>query len=153
MIKVTIELISAITTKTSEIGRMYIANDGTGSMDRSDYNVGVCRRGLFDQTMNLATGRGAARSCKVMDYPREAYNVWRLIARAVLAAFPEEIKTKPGKAYAAVVTPDVMQGMARVAREWMQMDGAKNQARDDQTICAFLVWLTESTSQSPDETL
>src|SRR5262245_44304396 len=104
MLKVTIELISAVTGNTSEIGCMYIANDGRRSVEDpalGDYRAAVCRRGtdavpreLFDtagwSAEALARHPKATRSGEVKDYPRLAYNVWRLISRALVAAFPEE---------------------------------------------------------------
>lgn len=91
MIVVKIELHSAITHKVTEIGRMYIANVG-GTRDRGDYKVAVCRRGSKSPPAGLGdfTGRQAARTGKVENYPRLSYNVWRLISRAVRSAFPEE---------------------------------------------------------------
>lgn len=95
VIRVTIELVSAITHKTTEIGRMYIANDGEGAKDRGNYNVAVCRRGTtvlpLDLDRNLfSKAPTATRKGRVENYPRLAYNVWRLITRACLSAFPEE---------------------------------------------------------------
>lgn len=150
MIKVTIELISAITGHTSELGRMFIANTGDGSAERGNYDVVVCRKGETRVPRELiGIGYSAARTGKVIDYPRLAYNVWRLIARSVLAAFPEEVKTKPGKAFATTATPEVMQGAVRVLKSWMAVgDGsyAKELARNDEKIRAFLSWATEALS-------
>lgn len=73
--------------KSFEIGRMYIYNV-THCAPRSDYEGFVCRRGVFGpfiKAMDKAT-----RRLKVESYPRSSYNVWRLIARAILSAFPEE---------------------------------------------------------------
>lgn len=138
MLRVTIDLISAITGETSTIGTMFIANDGTGTASNSSYDVAVCRRG--SEEVPCAAGvfvdrdrPKAARCGKVRDYPRQAYNVWRLISRAILSAFPEEQKIKPGKAYTAVVTPEVIRGLkiltageyntpnedVAAAREWL----------------------------------
>lgn len=91
MIRVTIELVSAITGNTSEIGRMYITNDGEGSAERGSYDVAVCRRGTtrIPAPCDLL-GPKPTRSGRVENYPRLAYNVWRLISRALLSAFPEE---------------------------------------------------------------
>lgn len=78
--------------RITEIGRMYIANTGDGTAQRGDYNVKVCRRGSFEWK-----GRDAVKSTRtgsVKSYPRLSYNVWRLIARSILSAFPEE-RTHP----------------------------------------------------------
>jgi hypothetical protein len=90
MIKITIEMESAVTRKSWILGRMYIWNRG-GESDpkRGDYGVAVCRKGDFDAPF----GRPPAsplRTGEVLSYPRLSYNVWRLIARALKSAFPEE---------------------------------------------------------------
>lgn len=73
-----------------EIGRMYIANVG-GTADRGDYMAAVCRRGsvVVPQPIN-PKGPKPTRSGSVLNYPRLAYNVWRLVCRALRDAFPEE---------------------------------------------------------------
>lgn len=145
MIRVTIELMSAITGRTSMLGRMFIANDGGGTVERGNYNVAVAKKGYQPELWPI--DHAVARTGKVTDYPRLAYNVWRLIARSVLAAFPEEIKVKPGKTYECTTTPEVMQGAARVLQSWMKVgDGsyAKELAKGDPTIQAFMTWVTES---------
>lgn len=88
MIVVRIELVSARTGRISEIGRMYIANDETGDARRSNYDAKVCRRGSFDYDgwENVR----ATREGRVENYPSAAYNVWRLVIRALKSAFPEE---------------------------------------------------------------
>lgn len=88
MLVVKIELWSAATGQTSEIGRMYIRNDGTGARSKGNYDVKVTRKGSFEyngweEIKTVRTGR-------VEDYPRLSYNVWRLIARLLKSAFPEE---------------------------------------------------------------
>lgn len=88
MLVVKIELWSAVTGQASEIGRMYIGNDGTGGQSKGNYDVKVARKGSFEygsweEIKTVRTGR-------VEDYPRLSYNVWRLITRCLKAAFPEE---------------------------------------------------------------
>lgn len=91
MIRVTIELVSAVTGTTSEIGRMYITNDGTGTVDLGSYDVAVCRRGTTAIPAPCAPkGPKPARAGRVENYRRQAYNIWRLVTRACLSAFPEE---------------------------------------------------------------
>ncbi len=98
-----------------EIGRMYIANDGKGTTDRGDYQVAVCRRNTTDVPAPIDPGGSkATRTGTVTRYPRLAYNVWRLIARALLSAFPEE--ERGGKARkildeSSVLIDDDAQGM------------------------------------------
>lgn len=96
MIEVKIILHGAVTGCHKEIGRMYIANDGTvADPKRGDYDAYVCRKGSFAPPRDMggqSTGRNAsaARTGRVINYPRLSYNVWRLIARALKACFPEE---------------------------------------------------------------
>jgi len=63
-----------------ELGRMLIANQG-GTHKRGDYGVRVLRKGSEEKVL---------RECKVKDYPRVSYNIWRLICRALKGTFPEE---------------------------------------------------------------
>lgn len=80
--------------RAREIGRMYIANVG-GTVERGDYDVAVCRRGTMEVPQPVdPEGPKATRSGEVKNYPRLSYNVWRLIARALLSAFPEERRGK-----------------------------------------------------------
>ena len=74
-----------------EIGRTYIANTGDGTLERGNYQVAVCRRGS-DKCPKPINPNGPAptRVGAVSDYPRQAYSAWRLIARAIRSAFPEE---------------------------------------------------------------
>ena len=88
MLVVRVELWSAITGKKTEIGRMYVANDGTSTNHkRGNYDVKVARRGStkyegWDKLKPVRTGR-------VEDWPRQSYSVWRLVAKALKSAFPE----------------------------------------------------------------
>jgi hypothetical protein len=94
MIIVKIELVSAIhPSRSKEIGRMYIGNDDTtdGDPARGDYSAAVCRRGTTEPPRPIDPfGPKATRTGSVKGYPRLSYNVWRLITRALLSAFPEE---------------------------------------------------------------
>jgi hypothetical protein len=77
--------------RARELGRMYLANDGTGSAERGNYDVAVCRKGTNSVPRPISpNGPDATRAGRVESYPRQAYNVWRLIARALRSAFPEE---------------------------------------------------------------
>lgn len=79
------------------LGRTYIANVG-GDTKRGDYRVAVCRKGEtacpWPHGDVEAAGPPPTRTGEVRGYPRLSYNVWRLIARALLAAFPEEKGTR-----------------------------------------------------------
>lgn len=88
MLVVKIELHSAITGKVSEIGRMNIGNVG-GDTERGDYEVQVLRRGNTKDGWALKASE-ITRTGEVKDYPRLAYNVWRLVFRALKSTFPEE---------------------------------------------------------------
>jgi len=89
MLVVKVELWSAITGKNEEIGRMYLANDGTAlTPSRGNYDVKVCREGSFKYAGWDKIK--ASRSARVEEYPRLGYNVWRLVTRALKAAFHEE---------------------------------------------------------------
>jgi len=70
-----------------EIGRMYVYNVSNLAAI-SDYKGVVCRRGKFEPTQEHLSV--ATRKLEVHGYPREKYNVWRLITRSLLSAFPEE---------------------------------------------------------------
>ena len=86
MILVKVELHSARTGNVTEIGRMVIENDGETTRDHhslGSYNVKVLRRGGSTEV---------TRTGKVANFPRKSYVIWRLIARALLSAFPEEVK-------------------------------------------------------------
>ena len=77
-------------SKAYEIGRTYIANAG-GHITRGDYQVAVCRRGSTAVPKPIdPDGPAPTRQAQVKNYPRLAYNPWRLFARAIVAAFPEE---------------------------------------------------------------
>lgn len=73
-----------------DLGRTYIANVG-GDAERGEYDAAVCRRGTTAVPSPVdPDGPKPTRSSHVSNYPRLAYNVWRLIIRALLGAFPEE---------------------------------------------------------------
>ena len=89
MLVVNIELHSANTGKVSTLGRMIIANDGTSdNPKRADYDVMVGRKSDAENTLKVFMN--PLRRGRVKDYPRLSYNVWRLVLRALRAAFPEE---------------------------------------------------------------
>ena len=79
MIVVTVALHSARTGEETVLGRTIIHNVG-GTHERGEYEVCVGNK----------RDRSPQRRGKVHDYPRLAYNVWRLVIRGLLDAFPEE---------------------------------------------------------------
>jgi hypothetical protein len=156
MIKVTIELISAITHRTSTLGTMYIANDGNGTAERGDYKVAVCRKGSAEPPRELlanSVNKRAARTGEIKAYPRLAYNVWRLIARATLAAFPEE--RNPAKTTTLpVLDASVMRGLAKFAHDKLvalgpQPGKAVEEVLTPNEVAAF-EWLAAGTADKDD---
>ena len=90
MIVVKIELHSAITGKVEEIGRTIIHNVGTTKDGkRGWYKVAVGRK-KADTFNSAEVLMNPIRTGEVDDYPRLSYNVWRLVIRSLLSAFPEE---------------------------------------------------------------
>lgn len=75
MIVIKIELVSAIhPSRSREIGRMEIGNDGAGTEERGDYVVRLMRRGTIDRVQKTAA---------VKNFPRISTPVWSLVARAL----------------------------------------------------------------------
>ena len=99
MIVVTIELRSAVSGEGEVIGTMMLGNEGVRGT-KADYSVHVGRRSTaaryakelhpFKPTTVELFMKGAMRTGRVTNYPRDSYNVWRLVCRALRAAFPEE---------------------------------------------------------------
>lgn len=87
MLVVKVELHSAITGKVKELCRMQIFNKGGGTEARADYGVRLLRRGTVSGE--------PVRQGTVENYPRKAYNVWRLVSRALRTVFPEEANWSP----------------------------------------------------------
>lgn len=92
--------------QAEEIGREYIANIG-GDAERGDYQAAVCRRGTNDIPREIAAAayesarrepdleiladlEPGTRAGRVFAYPRQSYNVWRLVLRTLRVQFPEE---------------------------------------------------------------
>lgn len=85
MIVVKIELWpKGFESNARELGRLHLTNQFVRSVSnpkRGDYKVEVMRRGTKDKVQ---------RQGVVENYPRQAYSIWRLIARALKVTFPEE---------------------------------------------------------------
>lgn len=75
MLVIRVELHSANTLQITEIARMVIANDGTGSKTKGNYWGRVYRAGskLFPLDKNVV------REARVSDYPRLNLSVWVLV--------------------------------------------------------------------------
>lgn len=75
MIVVRVDLVSAVTGRTSPLGSMRISNDGTGTRTRGNYNGETLRKG--HDPLRLG---GHVRSGRVEGYGRVAKPVWDLVA-------------------------------------------------------------------------
>lgn len=80
MIVVKVELHSAITGDVTEIGRMVVANDGTGTGSLGNYDAKLGRKGVAD---NRKIWESPQRQARVEGYPRISAPVWVLVARAL----------------------------------------------------------------------
>lgn len=89
MIVVEVKLISAITGRETLLGSAIIANDGTSrDPKKGDYDVKVARKPDAGDLKKVWAK--PLRTGRVENYPRLAFNMWRLVIRALAAAFPEE---------------------------------------------------------------
>lgn len=80
--------------KKREIARTYIHNDGTGTNDSGNYKVRVCRNKYKSDKGYEYPSKDQiyTRLGEVNNYPRSLLNVWQLVIRSLLSAFPEEKK-------------------------------------------------------------
>ena len=83
MIVVKVELHSGVTGGVTQLGEMHISNncDHPEHPKRGNYTAEIMRKGASYSVL---------RKGHVKDFPRQAYNVWRLVFRALRATFPEE---------------------------------------------------------------
>ena len=77
MIIVRVELHSAITGAVTELARMRICNDGSGSATHGNYS-GSTFRGRDKAALDRAI---VSRSAGLSDYPRQSQHIWNLVAR------------------------------------------------------------------------
>jgi hypothetical protein len=77
MIIVKIELLSAIDNSISEIGRMYITNDGTGTSESGNYHCKIMRRGETSQS------GGIWKLGHVNNHHRKSLSIWTLVVKAL----------------------------------------------------------------------
>lgn len=75
MIRVTVELISARTGKTTMLGLMDISNDGTGTPTQGHYNGRVMRKRTFAKI---------TREGRVENHNRINKPIWTLIAKMLI---------------------------------------------------------------------
>jgi hypothetical protein len=80
MLVVTINLHSAITGEVSELGRMIIANDGSGDSEVGNYDVRLARKGVTDNRKIYHT---PLREGRVLRHFRGKQPVWNLVKKAL----------------------------------------------------------------------
>ncbi|NQT91448.1 MAG: hypothetical protein HQ559_01710 [Lentisphaerae bacterium] len=80
MIRVTVELVSAVTGEVSHLGTAKIYNDGTGTKTRGNYGVRLSKWGR----PNALWKSGELRS-----FPRLAAGAWDLLFLALKSALTE----------------------------------------------------------------
>lgn len=89
MIVIKVELHSAITKKVTLLGTTIIHNIGVSTNGKlGDYEVKVGNKISKGDLKSIFTN--PLRIGSVKNYPRLSYNVWRLVIRSLLSAFPEE---------------------------------------------------------------
>ena len=81
MIVVRVELHSAITREVTELARMHIANDGTGTATRCNYHAAVFR----GRSREALDKQQIQRSGAIADWPRQQLHVWNLVATLLAA--------------------------------------------------------------------
>lgn len=86
MLVIRVELHSAVTGKISEIARMLVYNDGTGTAQVGSYK-GKTVKGTTEGPMTPAViyQRKAMREGTVGNYRRLNLHVWHLVARMLAA--------------------------------------------------------------------
>ena len=77
MIIVSVQLVSARSGQTTELARMHIANDGTGTERVGNY-AGKTLRGRSTAQLDKATTQHTGR---VRGFNRGSLHVWNLVAR------------------------------------------------------------------------
>lgn len=85
MIVVEVKLHSAITGKVTTLGTMTIANDGTGTTSRGNYDVKVIKKSR-KHPVGLSASVGSSdvfRTAKVKNYARNSRPIWDLVALAL----------------------------------------------------------------------
>lgn len=80
MIVITVDLVSAVSDDRSrQLGRMIIANDGTGSETLRNYSVRTLRgRSKFALSQNIVQRAG-----KVIAHPAARLHIWHLVSKAL----------------------------------------------------------------------
>lgn len=78
MLKITIELISARTGIRSILHEAIIANDGTGTQTKGNYNAILSRKGGL-----TATRGNVWKTTEIEKFPRKAKNSWHLLKQVL----------------------------------------------------------------------
>lgn len=100
MIRVSVQLISAINGNVTELARMDICNDGTGDFNRRNY-TGEITGVLFEGKSYIgrdakALDRGTvSKNGRVVNWPSERLHIWNLV-RTMLETMGYD-KTAKGK--------------------------------------------------------
>lgn len=81
MLVVKVELHSATTGRVTEIGRVIIANDDTGTDALGNYDVKQAREGDQD---NSSVWHGPEQAARVLAH-RRSRHVWELVSRSLQA--------------------------------------------------------------------
>lgn len=83
MIRIRVELMSAVTGETTELARMDIANDGVASVTNHRVGDYTCRtyKGRSAEALDKAQ---IQRSGKVVGWRRHDFHVWNLVSLALL---------------------------------------------------------------------
>lgn len=79
MIIVRVELLSAITGKTTELARMHIINDESGNDNSRNYK-GISFRGRDKSMLNLGT---VQKEASLKNWKSKQFHIWNLV-RAML---------------------------------------------------------------------
>lgn len=79
MLIVRVELSSAITKRTTEIARMEIIDDGSGTEVRGNYNCHT----LKGRSKEDLDRRQVQRAGQIKAWPRQRLHVWNLVAAAL----------------------------------------------------------------------
>ncbi|MEK6880319.1 MAG: hypothetical protein AABY22_11955 [Nanoarchaeota archaeon] len=88
MLRVTIELISAVDGHQEVLGVGYIGNDGTGSPTIGNYNSYFLKKGRS----KIKKASDIWRQGRVEKFPRQRLNAWNLLYRALHIALNKEDK-------------------------------------------------------------
>lgn len=72
MIRITVELLSAVTGKTTKLGEMHISNDGTEKNHIANYEGRILRKPFF---------QSVTRTGYIANHDKINLTVWHLIAK------------------------------------------------------------------------